>query len=133
MAAVAYTYYSLFPSCLMTSCPMCPSAPALRFCPHRQVEDTCWDVVLIDAPRGYSHKHPGRAEAAVWTAAMSARCQRSRALRSTLVFLHDVDRPVEKLILQKVFTTAAWTRIGTVNTPGHDCGEMACKPLSAFT
>lgn len=57
------------------------------------VYDREWDVVMIDAPKGYFPKAPGRM-GAIYTVAVMARGRRGAG--ETDVFLHDVDRPVEK-------------------------------------
>ncbi|KAB8115296.1 hypothetical protein EE612_055619 [Oryza sativa] len=58
-----------------------------------EVYEKEWDMVMIDAPKGYFASAPGRM-AAVWTAAAMARGRRGEG--DTDVFLHDVDRRVEK-------------------------------------
>ncbi|KNA16416.1 hypothetical protein SOVF_089320 [Spinacia oleracea] len=57
------------------------------------VYDREWDVIMIDAPRGYSPEHPGRM-AAIYSAAVMARERKREG--NTHVFLHDVDRKVEE-------------------------------------
>ncbi|KAJ0110723.1 hypothetical protein Patl1_03041 [Pistacia atlantica] len=57
-----------------------------------------WDVIFIDAPRGYYAEAPGRM-ATVFTAAVMAR-RRTRS-GMTHVFLHDVDRKVEKMYAEE--------------------------------
>jgi uncharacterized protein (TIGR01627 family) len=52
-----------------------------------------WDMLMLDAPKGYFASAPGRM-AAVWTAAAMARAREGEG--DTDVFLHDVDRKVEK-------------------------------------
>uniref|UniRef100_A0ACD5ZN71 Uncharacterized protein n=1 Tax=Avena sativa TaxID=4498 RepID=A0ACD5ZN71_AVESA len=52
-----------------------------------------WDMLMLDAPKGYFGAAPGRM-AAVWTAAAMARARKGEG--DTDVFLHDVDRKVEK-------------------------------------
>uniref|UniRef100_A0A7C9DRR3 Glucuronoxylan 4-O-methyltransferase n=1 Tax=Opuntia streptacantha TaxID=393608 RepID=A0A7C9DRR3_OPUST len=52
-----------------------------------------WDVIMIDAPKGYFPKAPGRM-AAIFSAAVMARARTRMGV--THVFLHDVDRTVEK-------------------------------------
>ncbi|KAL2343463.1 hypothetical protein Fmac_004748 [Flemingia macrophylla] len=58
-----------------------------------EVYHTEWDLVMIDAPRGYFPEAPGRM-AAVFSAAVMARDRKGSGV--THVFLHDVDRKVEK-------------------------------------
>ncbi|KAL2903682.1 putative methyltransferase At1g27930 [Bienertia sinuspersici] len=57
-----------------------------------EVYDTEWDVIMIDAPRGFDPSHPGRM-AAIFSAAVMARERKSPG--NTHVFLHDVERTVE--------------------------------------
>ncbi|GJU44538.1 probable methyltransferase [Tanacetum coccineum] len=52
-----------------------------------------WDVIMIDAPRGY-YKEASRRMGAMYSAAVMARNRKK--LGVTHVFLHDVDRKVEK-------------------------------------
>ncbi|GJY00762.1 probable methyltransferase [Tanacetum coccineum] len=52
-----------------------------------------WDVIMIDAPRGYYKEAPGRM-GAIYSAAVMARNRKKPGV--THVFLHDVDRKVEK-------------------------------------
>ncbi|KAL0327376.1 UNVERIFIED_CONTAM: putative methyltransferase [Sesamum angustifolium] len=58
-----------------------------------KVYDTEWDLIMIDAPRGYFPEAPGRM-AAIYSAAVMARNRKGSGV--THVFLHDVDRKVEK-------------------------------------
>ncbi|KAL9229496.1 hypothetical protein vseg_004958 [Gypsophila vaccaria] len=53
-----------------------------------------WDVIMIDGPKGFLPELPGRM-AAIYTAAVMART-RTRPGK-THVYLHDVDRKVEKV------------------------------------
>ncbi|KAL8052389.1 hypothetical protein ABFX02_05G001400 [Erythranthe guttata] len=59
-----------------------------------KVYDTEWDLIMIDAPRGYFGEAPGRM-AAIYSAAVMARNRKKEGV--THVFLHDVDRRVEKM------------------------------------
>lgn len=52
-----------------------------------------WDVIMIDAPRGYFAEAPGRM-GAIFSAAVMARGRTRPGV--THVYLHDVDRKVEK-------------------------------------
>ncbi|KAK7311982.1 hypothetical protein RJT34_10497 [Clitoria ternatea] len=58
-----------------------------------EVYETEWDLIMIDAPKGYFAEAPGRM-AAVYSAAVMARNRKGSG--ATHVFLHDVDRKVEK-------------------------------------
>ncbi|KAG0487416.1 hypothetical protein HPP92_009511 [Vanilla planifolia] len=52
-----------------------------------------WDLIMIDAPKGYFANAPGRM-GAIYSAAVMARSRRGDGF--TDVFLHDVDRKVER-------------------------------------
>ncbi|XP_027351172.1 probable methyltransferase At1g27930 [Abrus precatorius] len=58
-----------------------------------EVYDRDWDVIMIDGPRGYFAAAPGRM-AVIYSVAMMARGRKGSGV--THVFLHDVDREVEK-------------------------------------
>ncbi|KAJ4884154.1 hypothetical protein Rs2_34247 [Raphanus sativus] len=55
--------------------------------------DTDWDLIMVDAPKGYFPAAPGRM-AAIFSSAVMARNRKGAG--TTHVFLHDVDRIVEK-------------------------------------
>ncbi|KAK4488755.1 hypothetical protein RD792_004539 [Penstemon davidsonii] len=59
-----------------------------------EVYDTEWDMIMVDAPRGYFAEAPGRM-AAIYSAAIMARNRKKSGVMH--VFLHDVDRKVEKM------------------------------------
>ncbi|EXB77973.1 hypothetical protein L484_000866 [Morus notabilis] len=63
-----------------------------------EVYEREWDLIMIDAPRGYFPEAPGRM-AAIFSAAVMARNR--RGLGPTHVFLHDVDRRVEKTFAEE--------------------------------
>ncbi|KZV28189.1 glucuronoxylan 4-O-methyltransferase 2-like [Dorcoceras hygrometricum] len=63
-----------------------------------KVYDTEWDLIMVDAPRGYFAEAPGRM-AAIYSAAVMARNRKKPGV--THVFLHDVDRKVEKQYAEK--------------------------------
>ncbi|XVF43705.1 hypothetical protein PTKIN_Ptkin02bG0062000 [Pterospermum kingtungense] len=60
--------------------------------------DTEWDLIMIDAPRGYFAEAPGRM-AAIFSAAVMARNRKGSGV--THVFLHDIDRRVEKIFAEE--------------------------------
>lgn len=60
--------------------------------------DTEWDLIMIDAPRGYYAEAPGRM-GAIFSAAVMARNRKGSGV--THVFLHDVDRKVEKVYAEE--------------------------------
>ncbi|CAJ1851516.1 unnamed protein product [Sphenostylis stenocarpa] len=63
-----------------------------------EVYETEWDMIMIDAPKGYYAEAPGRMSA-VFSAAVMARNRKQ--LGVTHVFLHDVDRKVEKVYAEE--------------------------------
>ncbi|KAJ8768075.1 hypothetical protein K2173_021015 [Erythroxylum novogranatense] len=80
------------PECTAVSDPqysMCQLA--LKGLP-REVYDTDWDVIMVDAPTGYYEEAPGRMTA-IYTAGMMARNRKEEG--ETDVFVHDVNRDVE--------------------------------------
>ncbi|CAI0457761.1 unnamed protein product [Linum tenue] len=70
---------------------------ALSTLPSEVYEDE-WDVIMIDAPRGYFPEAPGRM-AAIYTAAVMARGRTHHGV--THVFLHDVNRRVERVYAEE--------------------------------
>ncbi|XP_051144755.1 protein IRX15-LIKE-like [Andrographis paniculata] len=62
------------------------------------VYDLAWDVILVDGPPGYAAEAPGRM-AAIFTAGVLARTR--RAARGTHVFVHQIEREVEKVCSQE--------------------------------
>lgn len=70
---------------------------ALNMLPD-EVYDKEWDLIMIDAPRGYFAEAPGRM-AAIYSAAVMARNRKGSGV--THVYLHDVDRRVEKIYAEE--------------------------------
>ncbi|KAE9599555.1 putative glucuronoxylan 4-O-methyltransferase [Lupinus albus] len=70
-----------------TRCPL-----ALSDLPD-EVYDRDWDVIMIDAPKGYFAAAPGRM-AVIYSVAVMARGRKRSGV--THVFLHDVDRKIEQ-------------------------------------
>ncbi|KAJ6694993.1 POLYSACCHARIDE BIOSYNTHESIS PROTEIN [Salix koriyanagi] len=63
-----------------------------------EVYDKEWDLIMIDAPKGYFPEAPGRM-AAIFSAVVMARGRKGSGV--THVFLHDVDRRVEKMFAEE--------------------------------
>ncbi|XP_077227668.1 glucuronoxylan 4-O-methyltransferase-like protein (DUF579) [Tasmannia lanceolata] len=63
-----------------------------------EIYDKEWDLIMIDAPRGYFAEAPGRM-GAIYSAAVMARNRKKDGV--THVFLHDVDRRVEKMFAEE--------------------------------
>ncbi|KAI5061047.1 hypothetical protein GOP47_0023552 [Adiantum capillus-veneris] len=73
-----------------------------------------WDVIMIDAPRGYSPEFPGRMTA-IYTSALMARAASHD--QSTDILVHDVDRPVESKFSMEFF--CAKNRMGEIGKLWH--------------
>ncbi|GLJ35319.1 hypothetical protein SUGI_0710490 [Cryptomeria japonica] len=63
-----------------------------------EIYETEWDVIMIDAPRGYFDAAPGRMTA-IYSAAVMASNRKKEGV--TDVYLHDVNRRVEKVYAEK--------------------------------
>ena len=57
--------------------------------------DECWDVLLIDGPKGYLNTHPGRM-ASIYQAGQQVSKQARSGCGPIDVFVHDFDRQVER-------------------------------------
>ncbi|XP_072981742.1 arabinogalactan O-methyltransferase 2 [Typha angustifolia] len=79
-----------------------------------EVYEREWDAIMIDAPKGYFASAPGRM-AAIYSAAVMARNRRGAG--DTDVFLHDVNRNVEKVFAME-FLCAKY-RVGGVGRLWH--------------
>ncbi|XXG47027.1 hypothetical protein AAC387_Pa02g1739 [Persea americana] len=93
--------YRSEPSCLL------PSAAALKGNVRcelalsdlpEEVYEREWDLIMIDAPRGYAGDLPGRM-GAIYSAAVMARSRKGEGV--THVFLHDVNRRVERVYAEE--------------------------------
>ncbi|KAJ6307652.1 hypothetical protein OIU76_017449 [Salix suchowensis] len=63
-----------------------------------EVYEKEWDLIMIDAPRGYFPEAPGRM-AAIFSAVVMARGRKGSGV--THVYLHDVNRRVEKMFAEE--------------------------------
>ncbi|KAM0984391.1 probable methyltransferase At1g27930 isoform X1 [Malus sylvestris] len=97
-----------------------------------EVYDKEWDLIMVDAPRGYFPEAPGRM-GAIFSAAVMARRRRGSGV--THVFLHDVDRKVEKAFAEEFlcrkFLVKAVGRLWHFEIPSaanvtHGDGERFC-------
>ncbi|KAL0488706.1 hypothetical protein AKO1_015858 [Acrasis kona] len=79
------------------------------------IQNACWDVVLVDAPQGYEDNHPGRMESTYWSVDMAERCIVSGKLDTVHVFLHDVNRPLEKRIMNELLLKKGGAYLGIIS------------------
>lgn len=111
------TSYRDQPACLPGGAPTVRGNEACPLALHNlppEVYETEWDMIMVDAPKGYFPSAPGRM-AAIWTAATMARGRRGEG--DTDVFLHDVDRKVEKAFAQEFLCDRF--RVGAVGRLWH--------------
>jgi len=58
-----------------------------------EIRNTKWDVILVDAPRGYEDEHPGRMKS-IYEASILIK-------KGGHIFVHDCNRTVEKVYTDK--------------------------------
>ena len=58
----------------------------------KQVQDECFDLVLLDGPPGFLETDPGRMEAAYYSLMTAKRCLFDQKLDAVYIFLHDANR-----------------------------------------
>ncbi|GAB4821671.1 hypothetical protein N2152v2_008717 [Parachlorella kessleri] len=67
------------------------------------VTSSSWDVILVDAPQGYAGDMPGRMQSAQLALNLAQRCLEQGKLQRVVIFLHDMNRPLEQRIGREVF------------------------------
>ncbi|KAJ3047835.1 hypothetical protein HK097_011135, partial [Rhizophlyctis rosea] len=79
------------------------------------INEECWDVVLVDAPQGYEPNHPGRHAPTYWSVSMAHSCLKSNpSIHEITIFLHDVNRPLEQQIIDRILRPNGGVQIGRV-------------------
>lgn len=77
------------------------------------VDAECFDVILIDGPKGYAPESPGRMIPAYYSSKRAKECK-----TPTAIFLHDSERPVEQTIIERFFSNReGWCNLGSVAGP----------------
>ncbi|KAG6516965.1 protein IRX15-LIKE-like [Zingiber officinale] len=87
---------------------------AVNDLPNR-LYDVAWDVVIVDGPKGYAARDPGRM-AAIYTAAVMARSVGRRGGQVD-VLVHDYNREVERICSAEFLCTE--NQLGGTTTLGH--------------
>ncbi len=101
--------------------------PEFKISLPKEIEEACFDVILIDAPPGYSYDLPGRVEASLWSVNHARRCAQETG-RAVSIFLHDIHRHAEGLIIQNLFEEHE--RIGTMSGPAAQLAGFRISPWS---
>ncbi|XP_057525248.1 glucuronoxylan 4-O-methyltransferase 1 [Amaranthus tricolor] len=101
---------------------------ALKTLP-KEVYETEWDLIMVDAPTGYYDEAPGRMTA-IYTAGMIARNKKEG---ETHVFVHDVNREVEdefsKAFLCEGYMKEQQGRLRHFTIPSHRDDALGSKPF----
>ncbi|KAF5201488.1 Glucuronoxylan 4-o-methyltransferase [Thalictrum thalictroides] len=101
----------------------------------KEVYDKEWDLIMIDAPKGYYPEAPGRM-GAIYSAVVMARARMRPGV--THVFLHDVDRRVEKMFAEeflcKKYLVKAVGRLWHFEIPSavNDTGNGGATTTGSF-
>ena len=76
--------------------------------PEKIKREGPFDIIIIDGPNGYSPKTPGRLIPCFWSTALTK--------PGSIVYIDDVDRPLEKYCIQKYFAPYTKQNIGKRHT-----------------
>ncbi|KAL4423795.1 hypothetical protein ABPG75_001096 [Micractinium tetrahymenae] len=93
----------------------------------QSVQGACWDAILVDAPRGFRPYHPGCMESAYYAVHTARRCTAAGRAHHVLVFLHDVNRPVESQIVQRIFSGPGIRPLGVIK---GQLGDLAAFSIA---
>lgn len=80
---------------------------------NTSVDAECFDLILIDGPKGFSFDNPGRMIPAYYSNQKALGCS-----STTVVFLHDMERHAEQDIADKIFSVDdGWQNMGQIVGP----------------
>ncbi|KAI8826140.1 uncharacterized protein EV422DRAFT_563955 [Fimicolochytrium jonesii] len=111
-------FFDKYTSTVATSDAFFASPTSLQL--PEEVQNVCWDVILVDAPQGYQPDQPGRHEATHWSVQKAKDCLRANKLSEVHIFLHDVNRALENKIVDNILRAAGGTDLGRINGVAGD-------------